>query len=92
VRATELGLVYASLRITSARRRWGSCGPKGTLNFSWRLVMAPPPVIDYVIVHELAHLEIRNHSRLFWERVARWSPDYKQQQAWLKANGRLLSL
>jgi predicted metal-dependent hydrolase len=91
-RAAEHGLVYAGLRITSAQRRWGSCGPKGTLNFPWRLVMAPPPVIDYVIVHELAHLEIRNHSRLFWERVALMDPDYKRQQAWLKANGHKLSL
>jgi predicted metal-dependent hydrolase len=91
-RAAEHGLVYAGLRITSAQRRWGSCGPKGTLNFPWRLVMAPPPVIEYVIVHELAHLEIRNHSRRFWERVAQMDPDYKKQVAWLKANGRLLSL
>jgi len=91
-RAGEQNLVYRSLRITSAKRRWGSCGPKGTLNFSWRLVMAPPAVIDYVIVHELVHLEIRNHSRAFWERLASLSPDYKQQVAWLKANGRFLSL
>jgi len=91
-RAAEFGLVYRSLRISSAQRRWGSCGAKGTLNFSWRLVMAPPAVIDYVIVHELVHLEIKNHSRLFWERVASLAPDYRQQTAWLKANGRLLSL
>lgn len=91
-RANELGLVYRGPRITSARSRWGSCGPKGTLNFSWRLVMAPLTVIDYVIVHELAHLRIRNHSSSFWEQVARWSPDYQQQITWLKANGRLLSL
>jgi hypothetical protein len=90
--AGEHGLVYGSLRITSAQRRWGSCGPKGTLNFSWRLVMAPPEVIDYVIIHELAHLEIRNHSPLFWQRVAQMMPDYKRQVAWLKANGRKLSL
>lgn len=92
MRAGELGLVYGGPRITSAQMRWGSCGPKGTLNFSWRLVMAPPQVIDYVIVHELAHLTIRDHSRRFWEQVARWAPDYKQQVAWLKANGLLLNL
>lgn len=89
-RAAELGLVYRSLRITSARTRWGSCGAKGTLNFSWRLVMAPPPVIDYVIIHELVHLEIKNHSPAFWDRVRQHMPDYKQHVAWLKANGRRL--
>jgi predicted metal-dependent hydrolase len=88
--ADEMGLVYLRVRITSARRRWGSCGPKGTLNFSWRLVMTPPAVIDYVIVHELVHLEIRSHSKVFWEQVAQWRPDYKQQVAWLKTNARLL--
>jgi hypothetical protein len=91
-RADGQGLAYRSLRITSAKRRWGSCGAKGTLNFSWRLVMAPQSVIDYVIVHELVHLEIRNHSRAYWDRVAHWMPDYKQQVAWLKANGRYLTL
>lgn len=90
--AAELGLAYRSLRITSARTRWGSCGARGTLNFSWRLVMAPLPVIDYVIVHELVHLEIKNHSQAFWQRVAQLKPDYSQQRAWLKAHGRRLSL
>lgn len=91
-RAAELGLVYRSLRISSAQTRWGSCGATGTLNFSWRLVMAPLAVIDYVILHELVHLDIRNHSPAFWGRVAQLMPDYKQQVAWLKANGRGLSL
>lgn len=91
-KAAELGLAYRSLRITSARTRWGSCGARGTLNFSWRLVMAPLPVIDYVIVHELVHLEIKNHSPAFWQRVARLAPEYQQQRAWLKANGGRLNL
>jgi predicted metal-dependent hydrolase len=92
VRASEQGWVFRSLHITSANRRWGSCGVKGTLNFSWRLVMAPPAVIDYVVVHELVHLEIKNHSRSYWERVAQILPEYKKQIAWLKSNGRRLHL
>jgi hypothetical protein len=90
--AAAFGFTYHSLRISSARRRWGSCGAKGTLNFSWRLVMAPLPVIDYVILHELVHLEIRNHSPLFWQRLGQLMPDYKQRVAWLKANGQQLSV
>jgi predicted metal-dependent hydrolase len=92
IRAAEFGYTYRSLRISSARRRWGSCGATGTLNFSWRLVMAPLPVIDYVILHELVHLEIRNHSPIFWQRISQLMPDYKQRMAWLKANGQQLSL
>ena len=93
-RVAELARRYqcqpGSLRITAARSRWGSCGVKGNLNFSWRLVMAPPAVIDYVIVHELAHLKIRNHSRAFWALVAAWMPDYPAHKAWLKQNGGIL--
>ena len=88
--ARRFGYTYRSLRITSARTRWGSCGAKGTLNFTWRLVMAPEAAIDYVIVHELAHLEIRNHGRQFWERVATLCPDYARQRRWLRANAWLL--
>ncbi len=78
------------LRISSARTRWGSCSRKGTLSFTWRLVMAPPEVVDYVIVHELAHLREMNHSRAFWELVGAMLPDYKQRRAWLKKNSALL--
>jgi predicted metal-dependent hydrolase len=82
----------SGVRITSARTRWGSCSPQGTLSFPWRLVMAPPAVIDYVIVHELVHLEVRNHSAAFWARVGELMPDYKKHVAWLRCNGRLLTL
>ncbi len=90
--ARQHGFAPARVRITSARSRWGSCSPKGTLSFPWRLVMAPPAVIDYVIVHELAHLDIKNHSPAFWARVGEILPDYKKQVAWLRRNGRLLTL
>ncbi|MFZ5911000.1 MAG: M48 family metallopeptidase [Chloroflexota bacterium] len=80
------------LRISSARTRWGSCSRAGTLSFPWRLVMAPPEVVDYVVVHELAHLREMNHSRAFWALVGAMLPDYKQRRAWLKKNGSALQL
>ncbi len=74
--AKLFGLDVRSMRITSARTRWGSCSPKGVLSFSWRLLMTPPEVIDYVIVHELAHTVHHNHSKHFWDLVEKWMPDY----------------
>lgn len=85
--AEQFHLSFNKLRISSARTRWGSCSTRGTISFTWRLVMAPLPVIDYVVVHELAHLVERNHSRHFWERVAAMMPDYQQKVRWLKENG-----
>ncbi len=83
---------YKSIRITSARTRWGSCSSKGNLSFTWRLVMAPPQVIDYVVAHELAHLQVRNHSPAFWQKVKTIMPDYLQYRRWLDAHGHLLTL
>ena len=86
------GLKYARISITSAKKRWGSCSSKGNLNFSWRLVMTPLAVVDYVIVHELAHLEVRNHSSRFWRKVCLLFPDYRQSRQWLRKNHRLLPI
>ncbi len=86
------GLKYKGFAITSARKRWGSCTPCDNLNFSWRLIMAPPDIIDYVVSHELAHLAERNHSRRFWKKVAAFFPRFKESRLWLKANGHLLYL
>ena len=80
------------IRISSARTRWGSCSSQGTLSFTWRLIMAPVEMIDYVVVHELAHLLERNHGSNFWNEVEKILPDYKEKRAWLKENGHLLSL
>jgi len=63
------GITYNKLKITNARKRWGSCSSKGNLNFTWRLIMAPLQVIDYVIVHELVHIKEKNHSKNFWNNV-----------------------
>ncbi len=86
------GFTYQQVRITAARTRWGSCSSRGTLSFAWRLVMAPPPVLDYVVVHELAHTRIPNHSQKYWSLVQSITPDYKAPRDWLKFNGHLLSL
>jgi len=90
--AAQHGLHYEKIRITSARTRWGSCSSLGTLSFTWRLVMAPLDVLDYVVIHELAHLKIKNHSALFWAELARLMPAYKSSRVWLKKNGCFLTL
>lgn len=92
LRANQNGFSYTRVRITSAKTRWGSCGPKGSLNFTWRLVMAPMEVIDYVVVHELVHLKIRNHSKAYWHEVGKVMPEFKKYKIWLKENGHLLAL
>ena len=85
-------LQYERIRISAARTRWGSCSSIGTLSFTWRLVLAPLPVIDYVVVHELAHTLEHNHAKPFWQLVQAMQPEYSQHRAWLKANGRFLTL
>lgn len=92
MRADQNGFSYTRVRITGAKTRWGSCGPKGSLNFTWRLVMAPMEVIDYVVVHELVHLKIRNHSKVYWDEVGNVMPDFNEYRKWLKENGHKLSL
>lgn len=88
--AQGAGLKYDRIGVRDARTRWGSCGAKGSLNFNWRLIMAPLAVIDYVVAHELAHLKERNHSARFWREVGILMPDYTPAKKWLKTNQRLL--
>lgn len=90
--ARTAGIEFKMVKISRARRRWGSCGPSGNLNFNWRLIMAPQFVIDYVIVHELAHIKIRNHSVYFWKEVSSLMPDYKKAERWLKDHHRNLDI
>jgi predicted metal-dependent hydrolase len=82
--------VYQNIRVSSARTRWGSCSSYGNLSFTYRLIMAPPEIVDYVVVHELVHTRIRNHSKTFWQAVEGIMPDYKKHLNWLKKNGQLL--
>ncbi|MGI8420300.1 MAG: M48 family metallopeptidase [Candidatus Levyibacteriota bacterium] len=84
------GLSFTSINLTSAETRWGSCSNNKTLNFNWKLIMAPMPVIDYVVAHELAHLTQMNHSRDFWETVRKMYPLYREYRTWLKRNGHAL--
>lgn len=86
------GYVPTSIRITDARRRWGSCTPAGVVNFSWRLVQAPLPIVDYVVVHELVHLRQPDHSKKFWEKVSALMPDYSWRRKWLFENEGLLKI
>jgi predicted metal-dependent hydrolase len=90
--AGQYNFTPKQVKISSAKTRWGSCSPSGTLNFTWRLVMAPLDVVDYVVVHELAHLRVKNHSSKFWKVVKTICPDFNKQRKWLKENGEKLSL
>lgn len=78
------GLSPKLVKISNAKKRWGSCTSKGTINLSWRLVLTPPEVIDYVVVHELVHLVEPNHSKRFWRRVAEIIPGYQAQRKQLR--------
>ena len=85
--AKEMGVSYGRITIRSQRTRWGSCSPKGNLNFNCLLMLCPEEVRDYVVVHELCHRKELNHSSRFWNEVARVMPDYAQHRKWLKENG-----
>lgn len=90
--AIRTGCDPKRVRITNATRRWGSCSSSGTVSFSWRLVMAPPEVIDYVVVHELVHIGQPDHSPAFWEKVERVMPDYCTWKEWLATNEQMLEI
>jgi predicted metal-dependent hydrolase len=83
----RIGVEYRRIRIGGQRTLWGSCSPRGTLSFNWRLALAPLEVLDYVVVHELCHLGVPNHSRRFWELVERHRPHWRQQRDWLRDYG-----
>ena len=90
--AGKLNVKFNNLRITSATERWGSCNSQGNVNFSWRLVMASPSAIDYVIIHEFCHLFEFNHSQKFWKLVEKIMPDYKVHKKWLTDNSKYMIL
>ena len=85
--AARLGVVYERIRIGDQRTLWGSCSRRGVLSFNWRLVLAPPAVLDYVVVHELCHLRVPNHSAAFWRLVGDSRPAWREQRDWLRAYG-----
>ncbi|ODT76800.1 MAG: hypothetical protein ABS76_29945 [Pelagibacterium sp. SCN 64-44] len=88
--AGRLGVSVKQVRLRSQSSRWGSCSSIGNINYNWRLVLAPPFVLDYVAAHEVAHLLEMNHSPAFWAVVRRTLPDMERGRAWLKAHGREL--
>jgi predicted metal-dependent hydrolase len=87
-----IGKTYSRLSIRSQRTRWASCSPSGSMSFNWRLLLAPEPVLDYVVWHEVCHLEVLDHSPRFWCLVARHCPGYREQLRWLRKHGATLVL
>ncbi len=90
--AGRIGVGYKAIRVKSYKSRWGSCSTKGVISYNWRIIIAPDPVLDYIIIHELCHLIEHNHSPRFWALVEQFSPCYKQDRNWLCENGLLLDI
>ena len=85
--ADEMGVEYDKIEIRNQRTKWGSCSTSGTLGLNWRLMMAPPDVVEYILVHELAHLREQNHTEKFWSVVAEHDPEYEGHAEWLRNRG-----
>ena len=90
--AQQLGVHFNECKVSQMKYRWGSCTPSNNLNFNWRIIKAPINVIDYIIVHELAHLREPNHTPEFWNIVSIQVPHYEQAKEWLKQNGSQLEI
>jgi predicted metal-dependent hydrolase len=87
VHADRLDLEPSRICVRDQATRWGSCSTSGALSFSWRLVLAPPLVLDYLAAHEVAHLAHMNHGKRFWKLVAKTMPQYQEAQVWLRKHG-----
>jgi len=90
--ATLTQLKYKYIKLSNATKSWGYCDHKESLHINWRLIIAPPDILDYVIVHELVHLAERNHSKRFWDKVQATLPNYKEHKNWLRQKGNMLML
>lgn len=90
--AKQMGLTPTEVRIHDLKNRWASCSPGGALNFHWRCMMAPLTALDYIIVHELAHIEQPNHTAKFWDLIEKVLPEYQQPKGWLRLHGAGLGL
>jgi len=88
----QTGSSYSGLTIRGQRTRWASCSPSGAMSFNWRLLLAPEPVLDYVVWHEVCHLELLDHSPRFWALVESRCPGYRDHVRWLRRNGPTLVL
>ncbi len=90
--ARALGTTYTTLSIRGQRTRWGSCTARGAMSFNWRLLLAPEPVLDYVVWHEACHLRVMDHSPRFWELVRSHCPEFEEHRRWLRLQGSTLVL
>jgi len=86
------GAAYTTLQIRGQRTRWASCSSSGAMSFNWRLLLAPPPVLDYVVEHEVVHLDVLDHSQRFWILLSERVPDWRTHERWLRAHGHALRL
>jgi len=84
--------VPSKIKVQSLKDKWGSCSPKNLIRFNWRIIMAKTSVLDYIVVHELCHMEHKNHSKPFWNEVKTILPDYKTSKGWLRTHGELLRI
>lgn len=90
--ADRLNLQPTEISVMDMDRRWGSCTPLGAIHLNWRLIMAPVQIIDYLVVHELCHLSIPEHSPKFWDKVGSIISDYEERREWLRINGPTLTV
>lgn len=90
--AKKMGVAYSVIRIKNSRTRWGSCGKNKSINLNWRLVMTPPEVIEYLVIHELAHTIHCNHSKHFYTFVEKFFPTYKTVEKWLQTNSYIMKM
>ena len=88
----KVGVEPGTIKVKEMGYRWASCGASGTLNFHWKCLMAPPRIIDYIVVHELCHLHHRDHSEAFWNEIDKVMPDYRERKDWLRRHGVKLNL
>ena len=82
----RMGVQSKAVKVLDLKNRWASCSPGGNVNFHWKCMMAPPTVLDYIVVHELAHLIHSNHTEAFWNEVDKVMPDYGDRKEWLRVN------
>lgn len=87
-----MGLQHTGVSIRATRTKWGHCTSRGAIQYNWQIILAPEPIVDYLVAHEVSHLRHHNHSRAFWQLVESVCPDYARCRAWLKANGQQLVL
>ena len=90
--APKVGVVVRDIKVGELGHRWASCSSKGNLAFNWKCMMAPPTIIDYIVVHELCHVHCMDHTQAFWNEIDKVMPDYRERKGWLKKNGAAMDL